>query len=236
MEPQLELHKPIVSVYENGSLAYDYTPENGQITLETEFGKELVDIARNPSYTTFFDVGTWKGNGTTRCLAEGIAYRYQQTNERNVHLWSLESNIEIFKEAQFFWIQIPLSFLHLLYGCLHKDQLMKKEDILNHPLFPLVKSHYEDWYEQDKEDNKLAPCLDMTLFPELDVVVLDGGEFSSYGDWLVLQRKNPRVVCLDDVNVIKNNQIYKELKEDKHWELYKEGGERNGWAIFKKIE
>jgi hypothetical protein len=236
-QQQLDMHKPFQSeVDASGNILFDYTPENGQITFETEFGKHLASIGADLNYTTYFEVGTWKGNGTTRCVIEGIVQRYQRNSMRNVHFWSLESNLVFYREALYFWQQIPMPCLHLLYGRLHEDCLMTKEEIINHPYYPLVKSHYEDWYEQDSMDYNISPCVDMDLLPDLDVIILDGGEFSGYADWLVLKKKNPRVVCLDDIHVMKNEKVFKELLSDPLWDLFVKGDERHGFAIFKKKE
>jgi hypothetical protein len=139
-----------------------------------------------------------------------------------------------------FWLQVPLQvplpFLRLLYGRLHRNGLMTEEQIRSHPLFPHVVTHFNLWYKQDVHDYNQAPVLDMALFPDLDVVVLDGGEFSSFADWTTLKTKNPKVVCLDDTNVMKNKDVVAELSQNPQWRKIAGNDERNGWAVFERLE
>jgi hypothetical protein len=233
----LEMYKPLnTEVDPSGNILFDYTPENGQITFQTEFGTYLANLAADAKYKTYFEVGTWKGNGTTRCIVEGVMHRYQSNKNRDIHFWSLESNLQFYREALYFWQQVPMPCLHLLYGRLHEDGLLTNDEIKNHPYFSCVAEHYNTWYDQDTLDYKLSPCVDITLLPDLDVLVLDGGEFSGYADWSVLKEKNPKVVCLDDIHVMKNERVFKELSCDSEWELFVKGDERNGFAIFKRKE
>jgi hypothetical protein len=209
---------------------------NGQVTLETEFGRYLKSLTANPKYKTVFEVGTWKGNGTTRCLVEGCIERFKSHPERTIHLWSLESNLNFYSEAMNFWLQVPLPFLHLLYGRLHREGLMTEEEIRAHPRFNHIVSHFNLWYKQDVLDYNQAPVLDMALFPDIDVVVLDGGEFSSSADWTALKQKNPKVVCLDDVGVMKNYDVFAELCQSNEWKHIAGNEERHGWAVFERVE
>jgi len=67
------------------------------------------------------------------------------------------------------------------------------------------------------------------------MIVLDGGEFSTLYDWIILQKLNPKIVALDDVNVIKTHSIYEELIKN-GWVIVAENlQERNGWSILERI-
>jgi hypothetical protein len=74
---------------------------------------------------------------------------------------------------------------------------------------------------------------------DIDIIILDGGEYTTYGDYTVLVKKEPKVIILDDVAVYKCREIRKELLDDPKWNLLKEDlTDRHGWSIFinKKYE
>jgi hypothetical protein len=206
---------------------------NGQIDIHSEFGQLLYAYAEHPNVQTILEVGTWKGNGTTTCVVEGLRKKLEKTPGEPVHFYSLESNLPFLMEAMGLWIPKAVPFLHLLYGRLHSDGLMTKEQIEADPKFSDVKTHYDLWYTQDVIDYNKAPLIDSKYLPnQLHMIVLDGGEFSGYADWDILRKKNPIVVALDDTNVMKNARVLKELSEDSLWEKRHASNERNGWAIF----
>jgi hypothetical protein len=113
---------------------------------------------------------------------------------------------------------------------------MTEEEIRAHPRFNHIVTHFDLWYKQDVQDYNIAPFLDMGLFPSLDVIVLDGGEFSSGADWAALKTKNPKVVCLDDVGVMKNYDVYAELCQSHQWKYIAGSDERHGWAVFERAD
>jgi hypothetical protein len=205
----------------------------GQIHRDTPFGEMLYTLALDTNYTYYLEVGTWRGYGTTKCVMDGLVERTRTTSQP-IHFYSLESNKDFFNEAFHLWMRQGHAFLHLLFGKLHENGLMDREEIEAHPYFGWIRTHYDIWYDQDVIDYNFAPrILPNSLPPRLDVVVLDGGEFSGYADWLALKEREPRVVCLDDTNVMKNERVFKELSENKEeWELRAHGDDRHGWAIF----
>jgi len=198
----------------------------GQITLDTEFGKELRALASNPRYTVFVEVGTWNGEGSTLCLAEGMMDR------KDANLISLETNYTQWALAKKFWADRQHAFkLHLLHGRLG-DRIMTDKEVLEHPLFERIKEHYALHYTQDVADFKASRRVHLRA---CDVVLLDGGEFSSYSDWKAVEGLSPRIVALDDVNVLKNAEVLKELLEA-GWKLIWKTEERNGAAILERPE
>ena len=208
---------------------------NGQIDIRSEFGQILSLYSQHPQVQTILEVGTWKGNGSTACIVEGICNKLKKDPESTVHFYSLESNLKFMMEAMGLWMPKALPFLHLLYGSLHTTGLMSREQVESNPLFAGVKTHYDLWYAQDVKDYAASPFIDSKYLPkQIHMIVLDGGEFSGYADWEVLRLKNPCIVALDDTNVMKNARVLEELSQDPTWEKRHGSNERNGWAIFIK--
>lgn len=196
----------------------------GQINLDTQFGNVIKEIASNPLYHTFCEVGTWNGKGSTRCIYEGIQDR------PNTHLYSIEGDPFMFHEAEKLWSENPK--VSLLMGTLHRT-IMDEHEIVSHPSYYKVHDHYRLYYVSELRSVRLTPLVTV---PPCDCILLDGGEFSTYGDWNALYHENLKVVMLDDTQVIKTNKLYNELKQNPSWKcMYDVPNDRNGWAVFYRI-
>jgi hypothetical protein len=196
----------------------------GQVNPDSAFGNMIMEIASESEYTTFLDVGTWNGQGTTRCLYNSVGKR------PGVHIYSVETNAKMYQEAVSFWTPCPPS-LHLLYGTLSKGA-MTVEEIRAHPLFDDVKVHFNIHYEQDCKDLEAAPIVELP--PQIDMVILDGGEFCGAADFRRASLLHPKVIALDDIRIMKNKENYERLLEDSEWKLVARGKDRNGWAIYSR--
>lgn len=202
----------------------------GQINIDSKFGEHLFKLASDNQYNTYLEVGTWNGQGSTKCLMSGILQ-----NNPNAKLYSLEANPNMFQQAKQFW-SANYNQLILLHGTLHQE-LLSLDEIQKHPMFHTVARYgeqYKEWLENDRRDMNTSQQI---VIPEetIDVIIIDGGEFSGMGDWKVLKRKNPKVVCLDDTSVIKSYYIREELLNSDIWEVIAdEVNDRNGFSIFKR--
>jgi hypothetical protein len=206
---------------------------NGQVDIRTEFGQLLAAYAELPEIQMILEVGTWKGNGTTACLVEGIRKKLEKETSLFCHCFSVESNLKFLMEANGLWMPRALPFLQLMYGKLHSDGLLTRAQIEADQKYADVRTHYDLWYEQDRRDYAAAPLIESKYLPnQIHMIVLDGGEFSGYADWSSLKEKNPIIVALDDTNVMKNYKVYEELMNDKAWEKRHGNNDRHGWAIF----
>lgn len=196
----------------------------GQINMDSSFGQVLANIAANPLYKTFCEVGTWNGLGSTRCLYEGLK------QNPGAKLISLEGNYEMYRKAIVHWNNNPQ--VHVLYGTLHRT-VMPRHEVESQPFFMRIYEHYILHYASERRTCLNAPLVSV---PPCDVILLDGGEFSTEGDWNALYHPNLKVVALDDTQVIKTYKICEELRQSPEWEtLYDVPRERNGWAVFRRI-
>jgi hypothetical protein len=200
----------------------------GQINPDISFGKKLIEIASSPEYKTFLEVGAWNGQGSTRCLLLGILQ-----HNPSAKLYSLEANKEMFEKAQQFYSPCPPQ-LTLIHGSLH-HKCMALEDIHRHPKFYKfleAGNAYYKWIYEEQTSVYASPIYSIP-HETLDVVLIDGGEFSAQGDWEILKAKQPKLVCLDDTQVMKTHHIYNELKSSPQWDTLADfPEERNGWAVF----
>ena len=67
-----------------------------------------------------------------------------------------------------------------------------------------------------------------------DVVLLDGGEFTTYHEFQLLKNRC-KILMLDDINTCKCELIVKEIQSDQSWKIIKSSNTRNGFLIAEKI-
>lgn len=204
----------------------------GQINLGTPFGNEIYNICKNTTYKTFCEIGTWNGRGTTRCVVQAIIDK--ENSEHNI-FWSVEADPKFYDLAVNFYSDKSNFFLHLLKGTVNTKGVMTREEVQNHPLFQSIYGHYVLHYDTEYNSFKNSEYVGNSIGENIDVAILDGGEFSTEGDFDFFRNRNVKVFILDDVNVIKCSRIRQELLQNPEYRLYKEDlSDRNGWSIFMK--
>jgi 16S rRNA A1518/A1519 N6-dimethyltransferase RsmA/KsgA/DIM1 with predicted DNA glycosylase/AP lyase activity len=83
----------------------------------------------------------------------------------------------------------------------------------------------------------IAPIIESFLPEQIDLLLLDGGEFTTFGDYKLLKNRC-KVIVIDDCNyevALKTAAIYSILKSDPAWECIADHRlNRNGWAAFRR--
>jgi hypothetical protein len=196
----------------------------GQINPNDSLGHFLVKIAQDTSYRHYLEIGTWNGLGSTRCIQEGFRCRTHQ----NAKLISLECNKEKCEEAQKFYQNDP--FIHILNKTL-LPSTFSFEDIK--AIFP---SANLQWLHIDLSN--MAECG--TFVEEdpsivYDVVLLDGGEYTTYFEYQLLKSRC-HILILDDTQTDKCSLIRQELLTSSQWLVLEDHPyDRNGWSVFQHI-
>lgn len=199
----------------------------GQINMSSDFGIEIYNICENHDIKNIIEVGTWNGQGSTVCVMNAIL------NKPGSVLYSIEADSYQYSRAVEYWTnKSTKNKLFLINGVLHREFANEEElKSMNNGVIPYLYEHYIPEKAMLEHNN----IIDTSYMKDIDVIILDGGEFTTYGDYKALIQKNPKVILLDDSNVYKCQQIRKELLENPEWELFKENlNDRNGWTIFVK--
>jgi hypothetical protein len=89
-----------------------------------------------------------------------------------------------------------------------------------------------EWFESDKQNMSTTQNVLCLLPQQIDVLLLDGGEFSSYSEYLFLKDRGVRWLILDDVNVRKNRRVLAEAVTSGEFQLIWRSDERNGAAVL----
>lgn len=200
----------------------------GQINLESQLGKIIYDLILNENFTNIVDIGTWNGAGTTTCIMKAIENkRCKTTNVYTVELYEEMINVAQ-KNLQYYIDNFNLQILH---GSIAEPEEIyqwfdhSSIDFLNDP-------HARLWYHKDMELLKLAKNVTKFLPNDIDLLILDGGEYSTYPEWNKLKDRTHFFV-LDDTNILKCSKIKSEVIADsnKYTILYNEPNDRNGYLV-----
>lgn len=196
----------------------------GQIH-DDEFFDIIKQFASNPNFRTYLEIGTWNGLGSTKAFAEGFSERPQ-----DYQFFSLECNRDKCIEAQQMYKGTP-------------NMQILNEVIWNSPpsnlytLFPRLRSdpQLREWHRVDMENMKKCKLfLERRDLPRtFDVVLLDGGEFTTYHEFQIL-RQRCSFLLLDDINAEKCKKIVIELRKDPTWKILRIGHVRNGFLIAQR--
>ena len=105
-------------------------------------------------------------------------------------------------------------------------------------IFPqcLTDSTFKHWNEVDIINMKKCDLfLQRKNLPDVfDVILLDGGEFTTYYEFQLLKNRCS-LLMLDDINVDKCKRIVEELQNSPQWKIIKQEPLRNGYLIAKRI-
>jgi hypothetical protein len=199
----------------------------GQVDLDSYLGKFLNSFAKNEKYTTFLEIGTWNGLGSTKCIVDGLL-----TRKTPFTFYSLECNSEKVKMAQKLYADI--SGVHIL------DEVLLSERPANMTLiFPelLTNTEFAEWNKIDFENMREKPLfLNRLGLPDVfDVVLLDGGEFTTWYEYNLIKDRC-KILLLDDTRVSKCKKIVSDILDQPHkWKVLLNSKERNGTFACMRI-
>lgn len=192
----------------------------GQMNQNTQRGKLLMQNIKENSYNTIVEIGTWNGLGSTLCVLN--------TMKENCEFFSLESNKKFYDIASNN-LEQHKEKLKLTYG-----SLITHDELKDFSLSLVLNAEQKLWLEEDLSNLKNTKIVLEELPETIDLLVLDGGEFSSFLEWEKLKLRT-KVVALDDCNVLKNSKVVNELEKDKNYVKVCSTDEGHGFVIFKKI-
>ena len=185
----------------------------GQINRGSFLGEWVYNLSINKNFKNYVEVGTWNGEGSTKCFMDGLTTRLDDSA-----LYSLEANIQFYEEATRYWaptlmvMKFPLPKLHLLYGrIIEAAELVPEQEVRNHERFS--QHPWLEWRERNiKEYGQCENILDQ-LPSEIDVLLLDGGQFSTRSEFHKLKDRT-KVVLLDDTQSFKTEKARADMLAD----------------------
>lgn len=158
-----------------------YFVGQGQINMNSLLGKEIFNLCKNEKYLNIFETGTWNGQGSTVCVMNAII------NKPKSILYSLEANIDQYNISINYWkTNDTKNKLVLLNGVLHKD-IVAPEDITKQNGTVCM-----EWYTPEIALLNSNNVLNLNDITNIDIIILDGGEYTTMGDYNCLIKKIPR--------------------------------------------
>ena len=218
----------------------------GQILDDnTLMSKWIRVLAIDPNNKTFLEIGTWNGLGSTRIFVNALNTRIEIGKLRLTSMlpdakeyfdytfYSLECNKLKSRTAAAYYS--PFKNVHMLNEVLFNELPSNFAEI-----FPELKPGSRNNALNMIDFKNMAKCerfLDRDNLPDIfDVVLLDGGAFTTYFEFQMLKDRC-NYLLLDDIRNVKNKKIVKILKDNPtHWAILEEDlNNRNGTLICKRI-
>lgn len=199
----------------------------GQINLQSNLGQIIYNLVLKENFTNIVDVGTWNGMGTTTCIMRAIEDKQCKTvNVYSVELY--EEMINVAKEnLKHYTDNFNLKILHGRIADLSEVYQWFDHSSIDFSNDP----HARLWYHKDMELLKKSENITQLLPQNIDLLILDGGEYSTYPEWLRLKDRSKYIV-LDDTNILKCNKIRKEIIESSDYTiLHDVSNDRNGFLV-----
>jgi len=206
------LYRPITS-----RLTFQFS---GQIKKKHQIGRWIEFISSLPGVESIVEVGTWNGRGSSKAIVRGVL-RKTRNGDYSTKVWGFEVNPRMFEVAK--KSLANYRFFTVVFGSL--------VSVLDFDRINLTKTEL-DWLNQDEIWVKNAPFVLSEVPDKIDLLILDGGEFSSQAEFMVLKSRVSQWIILDDTNTRKCRTILEGVKKGGEFEIIWESNERHGTAVL----
>ena len=199
----------------------------GQISPNDPSGQTLMRYVVSNKLANIVDIGTWNGLGSTLCFLLALQ------GNRHTKLITLEINREkqeIAKTNLRNYVNgIDVNFV---WGSV----ISSSEIVDIETTFPelAANAEYRRWHSIDVANIDASPNAISALPERIDFVLFDGGEFTSYYEFVKLFPRCDKFIALDDINAPKCQLIRKVLLEHPDWTEIEHMQHRHGFALFQK--
>ena len=204
----------------------------GQINRGSTLGELIYNLAKRDDIYNIVEIGTWNGMGSTQCVAQAI----EGTQKRFITIEMYDDMAKLARNN----LSRYRSNITLLHGTIiDKDDLKwldleMLEDMVKRGTAPpeVHIEHARQWLKKDLyQIEKSQNVLDL-LPATIDMLILDGGEYSTYPEYLKLKDRT-RVFVLDDTKLLKCKMIREELLKNPHCRVIADNQtERSGFSVF----
>jgi hypothetical protein len=200
--------------------------EFGQIVRGSNLGEIIYNFTKREDVKNIVEIGTWFGLGSTKCIIDGIIDSISKKKFVSVELYSEMYDIAKQNLTEY------LQYVDLMNG-----SIIDYEEIFwfDHETLNKNDEHYRLWYNKDLEKLKNSKNVLNDIPSEIDLLVLDGGAYSTYPEWNKLKDRT-KIVIIDDINEFKSKKIVDEILQKNYISHNIVRNERNGYGIFEKFK
>lgn len=214
----------------------------GEINKYDTFGKSIIDTVKKYNIKKILEIGSWDGTGSTQCFIEGM----KDFDEKElICLEVYADRFEGLKQntSQYNWVrchnQSSISYKNFLYKNFDDIWFSPYNNIPKVDGNGSRKELINKWYTDDVAVmNKFnSGYLEDNENETYDGVLIDGGEFAGYSEFVLLKDRSKFFFLDDCTRAFKTTQVALTLLNDDDWSLIVDGkDERNGFAIFGRKE
>lgn len=194
----------------------------GQINLESCFGLEIQEILSSNNLT-LLEFGCWNGMGSTKLASESTRSSVISVELNPFMISTAVKNLQPFpNNVKLIWGKIleTNNFLVDLNESFLSNEFRNVNTYLG-ALVEVILLHS-------------APNV-LPLIPSVvDCILLDGGGFMTFEEFLILKDRADKYLFLDDINSVKCSRIFEELSSSSEWRLKSMYADRAS-AIFERI-
>ena len=211
----------------------------GQHNRGSGLGDHIYELSKRKDVKNIVEIGTWNGLGTTKCIYDAVIGRSPKYWE----VFSLECLLSKHNEAK--RNLLPLHNFNLIYGTLVPYEQIKPKidaEVANDP--DLMKKN--KWLEEESLVSKNAPLVIDQIPDHIDLLILDGGEYSSSIEFDMLSERS-RFIVLDDTaddidwipkgHTLKNSLVRKHILSlpEKYRVIDDNLRENNGYLVCERL-
>lgn len=200
----------------------------GQINLNSKLGGIIYNLVKELDVKNIVEIGTWNGFGSTQCIKQAII----DSKKDDYLVYSLEVNKNMYNIAK---ANHELPNFNIVLGSIIDESDFNWFDW--DLFFNGEDGYYEGskskmvWLNEDIKNIKNVPNV-LDLIPsKIDLLILDGGEFSTYPEYIKIGER-AKILILDDTREMKCKKIRGEiLVNGKYDILHDELYDRNGFLV-----
>lgn len=192
--------------------------KNGQIRAHHQIGKYIVDSCQDIENIIYLEIGTWKGMGSTALFISELEKRTE-----SYYFFTIEANNNFYKMAIKNLKKYNLSNSLFIHGTISKQNELETENLT---------SEERKWLDEDSINFKSAPDVTGLIPSKIDVLLLDGGEFSTFSEFSILASRlnDGATIILDDTKTRKSQKVLNYIRNNKDYSILETNDERNGVA------
>lgn len=210
----------------------------GQINLGDVAGNLIYEIVSRNDVKNIVEIGTWNGMGSTLCVIKAIIDSGSPKRFQSIELYPdmfelATRNLQEKTLKNNFGQDINcIDYVELLQG-----RIIEFEEVFwfDHSKINFnTCEHARTWYYQDMNNLKNSENIFPKISDKIDFLILDGGEYTTYPEWIRLKDRTT-IVALDDSAIHKCSRIRQEIIESNQYEtIFDNLSQRNGFSLFKK--
>lgn len=179
----------------------------GQLSSSTVEGRLLTNFINRYNIKNVLEIGTWNGLGSTKTILDALI-----KNSPNFNFISLETDKIFYKQALINLDKYLGTNFRILLGRIIEIEEIPNENDIDFEKFGFNKNNKE-WLVQDLRRYKKTKNIYNQLPKNFDLILLDGGEFSTFPEFLKLYKKT-KYICLDDTNTYKQYEVLKFISKN----------------------